>query len=83
MADAEKIWLVQVFDTQDNTLQAQGFRSQQGATDCIKDVSEQLKEQGGYTFEKVDSESNFAVNATCSETGRVIQLDCFEVWVND
>ena len=82
MADAEKIWLVQVFDTQDNTVQAQGFRSKQGATTCLKDVKDQLDEQGGYEFEKA-SDDSFAINATDPESGRVVQLDCFEVWIND
>ena len=80
MADAEKIWLVQVFDSQENTVQAQGFRSQQGATECIKDVKDQLSEQGDWTYEKASSDA-FAINATLDD--RVIQIDCFEVWVND
>jgi len=82
MADAQQIWLVQVFDTQDGTVQAQGFRSQQGATACIKNIKQQLDEQGGYEFSKA-SEEQFAINATCEETGRSIQIDCFEVWIND
>jgi len=82
MADAEKIWCVQVYDSQEHTLQAQGFRSQQGAAACLKDIKQQLDEQGGYTFERV-SEEGYAFNATSADTDRVLQVDCFEVWVND
>jgi len=80
--NAEKIWLVQVFDTQDKTVQAQGFRSQQGATECIKNVKDQLDEQGGYTYEKASDEA-FALNAVSEDSERVLQIDCYEVWVND
>jgi hypothetical protein len=81
MADAEKIWLVQVFDSQESSIQAQGFRSQQGAITCLKDVKDQLDEQGGYEFERAGD--GYAFNASCEKSDRMVQVDCFEVWIND
>jgi hypothetical protein len=82
MAEAEMIWVVQVYDTQDNSLQVQGYRSQAGALDCLKNIKVQLDEQGGYTYSKPEG-AQYAFDAECEENDRRVSVDAFECWVND
>lgn len=83
MADnAEMIWMVQVYDTQDHSLQVQGYRSKEGALKCLKDVKEQLDEQGGYEYTRPEN-SKYAFDATCEEIDRRVSVDVYECWVND
>lgn len=74
--------MVQVYDTQDHSLQVQAYRSIESAKRCIRDVKQQLDDQGGYEYTKPEAK-NFAFDAVCDETGRKLSLDLFECWVND
>ena len=81
-SSASLVWIVQVYDTQDQSLQVQGFRSKEGALKCVKDVVDQLDEQGGYTYTKPDG-VKYSMDAECEENGRKLSLDVFECYVND
>lgn len=81
-SNAEMIWMVQVYDSQDHSLQVQGYRSQKGALECVKNVKAQLDEQGGYEYERPPG-AKYAFDAICDEADRKLSVDVYEVWVND
>lgn len=88
MANEEKIWAVQVYDSQEHTLQTQAFRTTESVKKCVADVKNQLDEQGGYRYEQAPNGHAFAFDAFCEESEeegseRRISVDVFEVWLND
>ena len=82
--------MVQVYDTQEHTLQSQGFRSEEGVKKCVIDVKSQLDEQGSWQYER--GQHALAFDAIDIEDydeeaddapPRRISVDVFEVYVND
>lgn len=82
MANEEKIWMVQVYDNQEHTLQSQAFRTELSVQECVADVKRQLDEQGGYTYAVAPNGHAMAFDAV-DEDERRISVDVFPVWLND
>lgn len=80
--NSTQIWCVQVFDTQEQSLQVQAYRSLKGAQACVAEVKLQLDEQGGYEYSRPEGGA-MAFDAESTESDRRVSCDVYEVWLND
>ena len=80
--NSSMIWCVQVYDTQEHSLQVQAYRTKEGAIGCVSEVKQQLDEQGGYTYTRPEG-SVMAFDAESTESERRVSCDVYEVWLND
>ena len=74
-----------MYDSQENTLQTQLFRSADSTKRCIADVMRQLTEQGGWNIVRSEAGNTMAFDAYDEEEGsdRKISVDVFEAYLND
>ena len=90
MANEQKVWCVQVYDSQEHSLQTQLFRGQASVKECVMGVMEQLEEMGGFDIVRATTGEQEAGNPlafdaidTDPESDRKISVDVFEAWLND
>lgn len=88
MANEVQVWCVQVYDSQEHSLQTQLFRGEDSVKNCVMGVMEQLEDMGG--FDIVRAEGGDEVNPLAfdaidndPESDRKISVDVFEAWLND
>ena len=89
--NTEEIWIVQVYDTQEHSLQCQAFRGDAGVQKCVAGVVEQLNEQGGWDIKKADTggDDSYAFDAIDVEglgvdgEPRRISVDVYKCYLND
>lgn len=93
--NAQAIYVVQVYDTQEHTLQTQAFRTESGVKKCVLSVKEQLDEMGGWRYERSEvhpmsfdafdesDEFDMEDSDNWDDTPRKISVDVLEVWLND
>lgn len=83
----QEIFIVQVYDTQEHSLQTQAFRTPQGVMKCVVNIKEQLDEMGGWRIERSESHpysfDAYDADEEGSETQRKISVDVMDVWLND
>ena len=80
--NSSMIWCVQVYDTQEHSLQVQAYRTKEGAITCVSTVKQQLDEQGGYEYSRPEG-STMAFDAESTEGERRVSCDVYEVCLND
>jgi len=87
MANTETIWNVQVYDTQEHTLQTQAFRTEASVIECVKDVKRQLDEQGDFTYQPAPNGEAYSFDALQHDEDldepRRISVDVYKVYLND
>jgi len=84
MENPQEIYVVQVYDTQEHSLQTQAFRTAQGVMKCVADVKAQLDEMGGWMYEHSDANPwSFDAIDEDLDSDRKISVDVLEVWLND
>lgn len=87
MENPQDIYVVQVYDTQEHSLQTQAFRTSQGVMKCVADVKNQLDEMGGWRYEHSDehplSFDAYDEDAVDLDNIRKVSVDVLEVWLND
>ena len=83
MENPQDIFVVQVYDTQEHSLQTQAYRSNEGVMKCVSDVKAQLDEMGGWRYER-DETHPLSFDAYDEDgSDRKISVDVLEVWLND
>ena len=91
MAKEEEIWIVQVYDSQEHSLQCQAFRGEEGTKTCVEGIVEQLNDQGGWDMKPAETggEASYAFDAIDTEglgvdgEPRKISVDVFKCYLND
>ncbi len=82
--NSEEIYVVQVYDSQEHSLQTQAFRTPAGVKKCVLDVKEQLDELGGWRYERSENHPlSFDAYDDDPEDERKISVDVLDVWLND
>ncbi len=88
MANEVQVWCVQVYDSQEHSLQTQLFRGEASVKKCVMGVMEQLEDMGGFDIVRAtggDDINPLAFDALDNdpESDRKISVDVFEAWLND
>lgn len=87
MANPEEIYVLQVYDTQEHSLQTQAFRTADGVKQCVIDVKAQLDEIGEWRYERSESHpmsfDAYDIEDEGNEFQRKISVDVLDVWLND